>query len=211
VLSPWVLQLPAPPGTSWRRTPAPARMHAGARQLLLAQAWAWRALDLKSLPACPFMRLEDFEQDRRGAPISRSGWHWSVSHSSGWCAALLSPRGPLGLDVEEGNRRLSAPLIERLTRLMPPQAVPRDGSAWLEAWVRLEAALKLSGEGLGLLAKIAAEAPDSQGRQRWYWPGGSALTRATRLGPLVLAAACPDDFTLEPHTAPDPWLQLPPS
>jgi hypothetical protein len=209
-LVPWVGVLPEPSQGSWRRAPGPDQMRTGARSLLLRQAQAWQGQFADSPLPCPFREAADFAQDQRGAPIGLQGWHWSVSHSSGWCAALLAPTAALGLDVELAARRLSPTVIARLRPLLRPGAEPTEPQDWLDLWVRLEAGLKLSGEGLGLLAKIAADAPDARGRQRLHWPGGTALTRAVRVGPLVIAAAALDDFELEPWSAPVAWLLPPP-
>lgn len=82
----------------------------------------------------------------------------SLAHSDRAALIAISRDGPVGVDIEEPRSvRLSdhrrAMLIEAARALSPSQPLPEGpGEAqFLQAWVRLEALAKATGEGLGAL------------------------------------------------------------
>jgi 4'-phosphopantetheinyl transferase len=80
-----------------------------------------------------------------------SGPHVSVSHSGGRIGLALSPHGPVGLDVEAADRRLTADLEKHV--LSPGErrdfeAAGDRMTALLTYWTRKEAVLKATGDGL---------------------------------------------------------------
>lgn len=204
LLRPWVRSVAPAAHGSWRRAPGPELLRQAARRLLLEQAAAYRDAG----QPCPFEHTADFRQAASGAPESHGAWHWAVSHTAGWCAALLAPLGPLGppgLDLELAHRPVSPALAERLARL-----APGTHEAPLERWLRVEALAKLSGEGLALLAKIHGPVDLSDGLQRWSFDGRLALTRLQRLGGLWLGCALRVPFELAPWCPPHSQAPAPP-
>lgn len=196
VLRPWLAAVAPPSHGSWRRAPGPDFLRAAARRLLVDQAAAYR----RAGHPCPFEQAADFRQSPSGAPLPVGPWHWAVSHTPGWCAALLAPlgsAGPLGLDLEHADRPVSAALAERLARLAP---LGSEGP--LGRWLRVEALAKLSGEGLALLAKIGGPVDLSDGLERWSFDGRSALTRLERVRGLWLGCAWSVPFELAPWCPP---------
>lgn len=83
---------------------------------------------------------------------------FSLAHCEAAAVIAVSRDGPVGIDVEAPRRvRISADrrgmLLEAARSLAPEAALPEGpGEAqFLQAWVRLEALAKATGEGLGAL------------------------------------------------------------
>jgi 4'-phosphopantetheinyl transferase len=81
--------------------------------------------------------------------------HFSLSHAGRFALIAISHTGPVGIDLEvEREIKINAERRQRMElaaiRLSPEQALPADPDArFLQAWVRLEAAAKSSGYGIG--------------------------------------------------------------
>ena len=89
--------------------------------------------------------------------------HFNLSHCETAGLVAISPDGPVGVDIE-GERRPRVNdhrrdrLIEAARVLAPLDALPPEPewASFLQAWVRLEAFAKGTGEGLGaLLGRLA--------------------------------------------------------
>jgi 4'-phosphopantetheinyl transferase len=78
-----------------------------------------------------------------GRPYVQGGPHFSLSRSAGWAAIALSPGTPVGVDLEV--RRPEAELEPLRAQLLSPDERSDD---LLRTWVRKEALVKASGEGL---------------------------------------------------------------
>ncbi|WP_035860976.1 4'-phosphopantetheinyl transferase family protein [Cryptosporangium arvum] len=105
----------------------------------------------------------DRPHGRPALPVA--GWECSVSHSGDRVAVAVGRTGPLGVDVEEAASRANAGLREMVL------ADDERGDDFVTYWVRKEAVLKATGEGLRVgLTEIVVTAPDS----------GPALVRAHR-------------------------------
>ncbi len=96
---------------------------------------------------------------------------FSLAHCDTVAIVAISREGPVGVDIEAprsvriaDHRR--ALLLEAATSLAPGNLLP-DGpgeARFLQAWVRLEALAKLTGEGLGaLLGRLDDNAPPIAG------------------------------------------------
>lgn len=89
--------------------------------------------------------------------------HLSVSHSGDWVAVAVTDLGPVGVDVE--RHAPTAELAE--TVLSPAEAAvlarlpePERATALIEYWVRKEAVLKATGDGLRVaLSGVVVSAP----------------------------------------------------
>jgi 4'-phosphopantetheinyl transferase len=92
----------------------------------------------------------------RGKPyVVGSGPHFSLSHGGDVALVAVTTVGPTGVDVERIRPDLGLDSFAR--PLVPPPDVARIESldpeartrAWFQAWTRLEAVAKASGNGLG--------------------------------------------------------------
>lgn len=126
--------------------PAPERVAAqrAASRKALAEAAA--------KAGCPDVSFE--KSSERGRPVpTASGWHWSISHDATFVAAVVSRRGPLGIDLERIalRRRL---LVERVADEAERQALgetedtPLDALGFARLWTSKEAVLKAEQIGL---------------------------------------------------------------
>ncbi len=89
--------------------------------------------------------------------------HFNLAHSGNLILLAFHPSRPVGVDVERlrpgldwrpiARRVLPADAVSRLESLPPEQG----DAAFLEAWCRLEARLKASGEGLAGLERLRRE------------------------------------------------------
>jgi 4'-phosphopantetheinyl transferase len=89
--------------------------------------------------------------------------HFNLAHSGNLILLAFHPSRPVGVDVERlrpgldwrpiARRILPADAVSRLESLPPEQG----DAAFLEAWCRLEARLKASGEGLAGLERLRRE------------------------------------------------------
>jgi phosphopantetheinyl transferase len=81
--------------------------------------------------------------------------HFSLAHAGPYALIAISHAGPAGVDLEtERQLNVSAERRQRIeavaARLAPDGPLPKDPDArFLQAWVRLEAAAKASGAGIG--------------------------------------------------------------
>ncbi len=95
-----------------------------------------------------------WDKHESGAPAPLGQWRWSVSHSGGFAAAALGRVVRLGVDVEPLTRTPSAHVGERLAALGVSAG---DARSLLEAWCRVEAALKAHGVGLVELGSVRVD------------------------------------------------------
>ncbi|MGK0483998.1 MAG: phosphopantetheinyl transferase, partial [Planctomycetota bacterium] len=108
----------------------------------------------------------------RGPPIpTANGWHWSISHDASFVAAVVSSRGPLGIDLERIalRRRL---LVERVAddderaELGETEDAPLDANGFARLWTSKEAVLKAEQIGLPGLAHCKLRQVDGPWRTR---------------------------------------------
>ncbi|TQS43696.1 4'-phosphopantetheinyl transferase superfamily protein [Cryptosporangium phraense] len=121
-----------------------------AASLLRLVAGAHLGVEPRALPisrACP-----DCDRPHGRPTLPADGWECSVSHSGDRVAVAIGRTGPLGVDVEEITDR---PDVRDLV-LAPDQ----DGEL-VTYWVRKEAVLKATGEGLRVaLTEVVVTSPD---------------------------------------------------
>lgn len=107
----------------------------------------------------PCNLLEPFTQSEFGKPyLAGSGLHFSLAHSGARALIAISSFGEVGCDIEaprtprlpEPKRALIVAAAINVARGAPLSATTED-ERFLQAWVRLEAASKWSGEGMGRL------------------------------------------------------------
>ncbi|MFM9939937.1 MAG: 4'-phosphopantetheinyl transferase family protein [Hyphomicrobiaceae bacterium] len=109
--------------------------------------------------------LAPFRIGERGKPyLADGGLEFSLAHSGGRALIALSDVAPGGVDIEARRRMtMSAPRRAAIERAAIQIAGGRElaqsagDERTLQAWVRLEAAAKASGEGIGsLLERLRA-------------------------------------------------------
>lgn len=96
----------------------------------------------------PALSRADWEIGEHGKPyLPGAPFHFSLSHSDGLCAAVLSP-APIGLDVE--RIRPLRPAL--LPRFLSPEEIARaehDPDLPVRLWTAREARAKENGRGIG--------------------------------------------------------------
>jgi 4'-phosphopantetheinyl transferase len=143
--------------------------------------------------------------------------HLSLSHSEGYSALLVSPRHPVGLDIER-VRPMPVDVLAPTTLggderayVFDEPAGPRRSLAYLRCWTRKEAVLKAVGTGvvgdltaLGVRPrKKTAHVSHGTGRRAGDWqvsdlsPAPDLLAAVARPAgggnePLVVRPACTD-------------------
>jgi len=142
---------------------------------------------------------------------------FSLAHCDSAAIVALSREGPVGVDLEaprsvriSGRRR--AMLIDAASSLAPDDPLPDgpDEARFLQAWVRLEALAKATGEGLGaLLGRLDDEAaPIAATRLE----GALVRTRDLRIpaGPPLYAAVAGTGPSLQGEVLSAVWLPCDP-
>lgn len=144
---------------------------------------------------------EEFKKSgERGRPIpSQGGWHWSISHDSTFVAAVVSKRGPLGIDLERIalRRRL---LVERVADEQERAALGETPDAALEAlgfarlWTSKEAVLKAEQIGLPGLKDCKLTVADGPWLTRLTYRGGGRHVVHTQVGSHLVSLASTAPF-----------------
>jgi len=102
--------------------------------------------------ACP-----DCDRPHGRPVLPADGWECSVSHSGDRVAVAIGRTGPLGVDVEEAAARDTD--LRGMVLAADERAAPDDLVTY---WVRKEAVLKATGEGLRVgLTQVVVTAADS--------------------------------------------------
>ncbi|WP_145199078.1 4'-phosphopantetheinyl transferase superfamily protein [Planctomycetes bacterium Poly30] len=172
--------------------PAPERV--------AAQRAASRAAlrEAARLAACPDTQFQ--KSGERGRPIpTASGWHWSISHDATFVAAVLSRRGPLGIDLERIalRRRL---LVERVADTNERAELGETADHALDAfgfarlWTSKEAVLKAEQIGLPGLTECKLTGLDGEWRTRLTYRGEPRSVVHTRIGSHLVSLSSTAPF-----------------
>jgi 4'-phosphopantetheinyl transferase len=103
----------------------------------------------------------------------------SVSHSGDWVALAVCADAPVGVDLEHAARRNNYQALAAHV-LGPAEAPATDEAAFLRYWVRKEALVKATGDGLSAgLRQVTVTAPGEPPRLLHY-PGRPGLRAALR-------------------------------
>ena len=144
---------------------------------------------MRDLPALPFT---DFEIAEGGKPmLPDQPLHFSISYSDDTVAVALAPH-PVGLDIERVRPMRDGFAARWMTEEEQAAiAASHDpDTALLECWVRREAAVKRSGEGLHYRKDI--DTADT-----------ASLTWETKNGTLAIAVCPAEDVAILPVCAGD--------
>lgn len=186
------------------RRPEDRERHLLGRAGLRRVLGAWRRQEPQRVP---------LRNGVRGKPFCPGGPQFNVSHSGDLVLLALHPHSPVGVDVEQLRPQLDwRPLAARLLcsaecRFLEGLPAPAQTRAFLQAWCRLEARLKASGQGLAGLEALRRRAERAgalelgpgveRGARAWAaagWPHGGAkesgepAQAGERLGGLGLRA-----------------------
>ena len=129
-----------------RRQPDRDRFAAGATLLRIAAGTAFGLdpAEVEVVRTCDGCGLPHGRPKVAGSPV-----HCSVAHAGRHVLVALSSTGPVGVDIEDVDRGLGDTRHRILPHLSAPgEDDPDADGGWLARWVRKEALLKLSGEGL---------------------------------------------------------------
>jgi len=104
-----------------------------------------------------------------GKPSIGHGLHLSVSHAGTLAPVALTRVAPVGVDLEPSTRAAQAQIAARWACDPGESAQIAGGDDALRYWIRKEAIVKASGDGLaGLLAGVQVSAPHEPPRLlRW--------------------------------------------
>ena len=139
----------------------------------------------------PALSGVDWEIGEHGKPyLPGNPRHFSLSHSDGLCAAVVS-NGPIGLDVER-IRPLRAAL---LPRFCTPEEIGRcenDPDLAVKIWTRREAKAKENGRGIG--QKLVSLSDSGATSLRLSLGGRDFWLSYTASEPIKTVAFKPDDL-----------------
>jgi 4'-phosphopantetheinyl transferase len=146
--------------------------------------------------------------------IGSGGPHVSVSHSGDYVAVAACVEAPVGVDVEHVARRTDYQAL--VPHVLTPAEAPAatDETAFLRYWVRKEALVKATGDGLGAgLRRVTVTPPGEAPRLVGYEarPGLRAVLRdlAGRPGhPAAVAVLTSAPLEVAEHDA-GPLLRAP--
>ncbi|MBB1061451.1 4'-phosphopantetheinyl transferase family protein [Marilutibacter spongiae] len=131
-------------------------------------------------------------RDAMGCPrLPGTPWHTSLSHADGAVAVALSLDGPVGIDLEARAKAAMLPeLVDSVCTASERRRLAGEGTglgaSLLELWVRKEALLKATGQGMSLEMTAIDAPPDA-----WLpLPGDGREIRIRMLeaGPAHVAA-----------------------
>jgi 4'-phosphopantetheinyl transferase len=159
---------------------------------------------------------QQVEVDRRcqacgrphGKPtIGEGGPHLSVSHSGDWVTVATCRDAPVGVDVEHMARRTDYQTL--VPHVLGPDEAPAavDEAAFLRYWVRKEALVKATGDGLGAGLRQVTVSPPGETARLLAYPGRPGLRAelrdlAGRPGhPAAVAVLTPGPLEVAEHDA----------
>ncbi|WP_372494641.1 4'-phosphopantetheinyl transferase family protein [Pseudarthrobacter humi] len=125
------------------------------------------AAELGINPRCVELdrRCEHCSADHGRPRVPGSGLHLSIAHASDVVGVAITRSGPIGLDVEpdagDDLRDLAGQLLGDGERAATPVDV-------LRYWVRKEAAVKATGDGIGIgLRDVVVSGPEERCKGSW--------------------------------------------
>jgi hypothetical protein len=100
----------------------------------------------------PSLSLQAIQPGPSGKPLAQDGaFHFSLSHCGYYVAAILSPSGPVGIDIEQVQSRIRTlrhKFLNPEEEALLAQHIPGEAEAFTFGWSVKEAVYKWNGEGL---------------------------------------------------------------
>jgi 4'-phosphopantetheinyl transferase len=133
--------LAVPPMVAGLRGPAQVRAISSLARTALAWSAAFSGVQLGALQKGP-----------RSEPLPSNGWHWSLSHTVEYVAAVTAGK-PVGIDIER-IQPFTEELKQRVADSQEWALGPElSQTLFCRFWTAKEAVLKAAGAGLGGLAQ----------------------------------------------------------
>ncbi|MEO2093910.1 MAG: 4'-phosphopantetheinyl transferase superfamily protein [bacterium] len=107
------------------------------------------------------LALAELPQAKSGAPLPIDGWHWSISHTTGFSCGVVYP-GPVGIDVEPVKQRRQDTIQTACDRAEFDLVGGFSWSNFTRIWTAKEAVLKQAGCGLSELSGCRIVAAPTQ-------------------------------------------------
>jgi 4'-phosphopantetheinyl transferase len=146
--------LAVPPMVRGLRSPAQARAISGYARTALAWSAAFSGVQLGAL-----------RKGERCEPLPSNGWHWSLSHTVDYVAAVTAEH-PVGIDIER-IRPFTEELKQRVAGSQEwALGAELDQTLPCRYWTAKEAVLKAAGAGLGGLAECSITGVAADGQVR---------------------------------------------
>ena len=147
------------------------------------------ALLARLAASCSLPPLSALQWSERGKPRLSGGPEFSLTHSRGFAACAVAPRGlPVGIDLEPEGRA-GAAAIRRVTCSAERAALASGSLTATALWTAKEAVIKAAGAGLADIRRVAVR----QDRARFAgmdfaWrqlrPGDGLLLALATRGPM---------------------------
>jgi 4'-phosphopantetheinyl transferase len=104
----------------------------------------------------------------------------SISHSGDWVALAACRDAPVGVDVEHAARPTDYAALA--THVLGPAEAPAatDEAAFLRYWVRKEALVKATGDGIGAGLRQVTVTPPGEPARLLHYPGRPGLSAVLR-------------------------------
>lgn len=146
------------------------------------------------------------QSGRYGKPVLDGPLEFNVSHSGATLLIALHPDSPVGVDVELRSRALPlAPLWSCLSR-HELEVPPMEQSDWLCLWVRKEATVKATGQGLA--ADLTGFTVGHRHPIPGHWSAPSGIGEPVWLTSGTLRAGDPFAVTVLSDEAPSTPVRL---
>jgi 4'-phosphopantetheinyl transferase len=112
--------------------------------------------------------------------LGPGGPHVSVSHSGDYVGVAVCPDAPVGVDVEHAGRRTDYQAL--IPHILGPAEAPAavDEAAFLRYWVRKEAVVKATGDGLSAGLREVTVTPPGEPASLLGYPGRPGLRAQLR-------------------------------
>jgi 4'-phosphopantetheinyl transferase len=183
--------LAVPPMVRGLRSPAQLR----AISSLARTALAWSA-------AYSGVRLGALQKGPRSEPLPSNGWHWSLSHTVDYVAAVTAGQ-PVGIDIER-IRPFTEELKQRVAGSQEWALGPElSQTLFCRFWTAKEAVLKAAGAGLGGLAQCSITGLSGDGQVRLSYGSGTWSVSHFQGAGQHLAAISVDAGKVQWHLLPE--------
>ncbi len=183
--------LAVPPMVRGLRGPAQLRAISSYARTALAWSAAFSGRQLGAL-----------QKGERCEPLPSNGWHWSLSHTADYVAAVTAEH-PVGIDIER-IRPFTEELKQRVAGSQEwALGAELSQSLFCRFWTAKEAVLKAAGDGLGGLAQCSITGITGDDQVRLSYRSGTWTVSHFRGAGQHLAAISVDAGRVQWHLLPE--------